>query len=371
MSITQEFETKGYVLLKDFLDKDNCKELTDILKNLVKQNKTVNDIQCPKSEAIYANPTFDKLLEDLLPNIEHASGRKLYPTYAYARLYAPTDELKIHTDRPSCQISATITLGYEGEQWSIYMADDKNETNKSEIQMDVGDAVLYKGMEKYHWRKEFKGKWQAQVFLHYVDANGIYSHHKYDGRKKLSHHPSNDQMYCWIFDDCFAKDALNKIIESCEKNTLIDAAIGDDDNNCVNKNIRNTNRISLPTHRGIGATLAGMALSANHEAWQFDIDCANQTDYLQYTENGHYVSHIDTFMNKNEQTYRKLTTVLILNDDFEGGKFYLQFGHEKFYPKQTVGTVIVFPSFLLHGVEPVTKGIRRTIVSWMVGKWFK
>jgi predicted 2-oxoglutarate/Fe(II)-dependent dioxygenase YbiX len=32
---------------------------------------------------------------------------------------------------------------------------------------------------------------------------------------------------------------------------------------------------------------------------------------------------------------------------------------------------LIFPSFILHGVEPVTSGIRRSIVSWMIGPWFK
>jgi PKHD-type hydroxylase len=43
----------------------------------------------------------------------------------------------------------------------------------------------------------------------------------------------------------------------------------------------------------------------------------------------------------------------------------------KIYPPQDVGNVIVFPSFLLHGVEPVTSGKRRSLVAWMVGPWFR
>jgi hypothetical protein len=38
--------------------------------------------------------TFDKLLEDLLPHFEAACGKRLYPTYSYARLYKPGEELK-------------------------------------------------------------------------------------------------------------------------------------------------------------------------------------------------------------------------------------------------------------------------------------
>jgi PKHD-type hydroxylase len=76
-------------------------------------------------------------------------------------------------------------------------------------------------------------------------------------------------------------------------------------------------------------------------------------------------------MSPNEPECRKLTVLMFLNDDFEGGKLFIQNGHEKIYPPQAPGTCLVFPSFMLHGVEPVTKGIRRSIVTWLVGPWFK
>ncbi len=43
----------------------------------------------------------------------------------------------------------------------------------------------------------------------------------------------------------------------------------------------------------------------------------------------------------------------------------------RMYPQQTPGTVLVFPSFMPHGVEPVTKGVRYSVVTWMVGPYFK
>jgi PKHD-type hydroxylase len=76
-------------------------------------------------------------------------------------------------------------------------------------------------------------------------------------------------------------------------------------------------------------------------------------------------------MDPKQEECRKLTVLAFLNDDFEGGRLFLQVGHEKMYPIQKAGTVLVFPSFILHGVEPVVKGIRRSIVTWMVGPWFK
>ena len=68
---------------------------------------------------------------------------------------------------------------------------------------------------------------------------------------------------------------------------------------------------------------------------------------------------------------RKLTIIAFLNDEYEGGKLYLKVGKDKIYPDTSVGNVIIFQSFFLHGVEPITKGIRRSIVSWLVGPYLK
>ena len=47
--------------------------------------------------------------------------------------------------------------------------------------LEEGDAVLYKGCEVDHWREPYtEGTKLAQVFLHYVDANGPYTEWKND-----------------------------------------------------------------------------------------------------------------------------------------------------------------------------------------------
>lgn len=381
-----QFEVNKYVHLPEFLDKANCEQLVTELRGLVDEGKTTKDPQCPLSQAIHGAPVFDSLLEQLTPHFEKASGKRLYPTYAYARLYAPGDELKIHTDRPACEISATLTLGFDGDVWPIYVGDYSEQgrevttqqgetkylTNEREIKMGVGDTVLYRGMDKVHWREPYKeGKWQAQVFLHYVDADGPHAGEKYDKRKKLSHHTELDFNF-WHFPDAMTSDACKKLIESLEAQVQgEDAKIGLGSTGVINKNIRDVKRVTLPSYRGIGATMVGLGMTANHQAWKFDVTHSNQTDYLKYDVEGHYYAHVDTFINPNEPECRKLTVLVFLNDDFEGGKLFLQNGHKKIYPPQAPGTCLVFPSFMLHGVEPVTKGIRRSIVTWLVGPWFK
>lgn len=389
----QEFKDKGYVYLENVLDKQSCQNLTNYLKDLVSQKKTNKDPQCPFSEAIYGAEEFDKLLEDLIPYFEEKSGLKLYPTYTYARLYAPGEVLKNHRDRPSCEISATLTLGFDGDQWSIYMADEATKEdgilksgeddfyvkNISEIKMNIGDAVMYRGMEKYHWRDKFKGKWQAQVFLHYVDQNGPHAEWKYDKRKFLDENKSNSKSIkfydsCYRMENAISDTFCDLIIKEYSKEEVekMPPYIGGapNENEIIDLNIRNVKRVQIDVSKGVGGTLTAIGLNINNLIWKYNITHSNQSEFLMYEPNGKYEAHIDTFHSNSDET-RKLTALAFLNDDFEGGKFYIMDSGVKLYPEQKKGTVIVFPSFLLHGVEPVTKGIRYSVVTWLLGPYFK
>ena len=375
MSNAQLFEQNGYVHLKGFLDLTNCQELTTELKRLVAEKKTVKDEQCPLSEAIHGTVTFDKLLEDLLPHFEKHCGKKLYPTYSYARLYSPGEELKVHRDRPACEISATVTLGFSGKQWAIYMGDQEDKSDGNEILMAIGDAVLYRGMDKHHWREKFEGEWQAQVFLHYVDADGKHGDQKFDGRESLGLPKDMVQNLSdhWELPNGITNGFCDNLIKEYSKPETHKEPphIGGNNNQgTIDLDIRNVQRVILPQNVGIGSTLTAFGLNSNHHVWKYDITHSNQTEFLMYEPSGKYETHVDTFHQHSSET-RKLTVLAFLNDDFEGGRFYIQNAHDRMYPLQEKGTLLVFPSYMPHGVEPVTKGIRYSVVTWMVGPYFK
>ena len=72
---------------------------------------------------------------------------------------------------------------------------------------------------------------------------------------------------------------------------------------------------------------------------------------------------------------RKLSLTLQLSDPntYEGGKFLLFNGeHEPSEPPiREQGSIIVFDSRLWHKVTPVTKGVRYSLVSWVLGPHFR
>lgn len=387
----EEFETKRYIHVKEFVSSETCTELTKVLRDAAARSGSF-DAQCKISKSVRDNPVFDKVLVDLLPYFEVVTGLKLLPTYAYARWYVPGEELKVHLDRPACEISATITLGFEGDVWPIFMgvpSKEKTEVKKTDdegneyyskdvnkISMEVGDAVVYHGCELLHWREPYKeGKWQAQVFLHYVDANGPHAEWKNDKREFLAHESVSNDLVYWAYNDVLSSTDCDGIIEVCSKLDKEKALIHEGIKHGVDESIRNVETVILPTYKGIGAALAAVGFDANQQRWKFTIDRANQCEFLTYPAGGgRYRSHIDTYLINEDfhlRNCRKITILAFLNDDFKGGRFYLQYGSQKFYPPQSKGTIIAFPSFIMHGVEDVEEGTRYSAVCWLVGPWFK
>jgi len=370
-SSPEMFNQNGYAYISNFLDKENCQQYVNEAKKLIEQGKATKDDQCPLSFSLERTSLFDSLLEQLTPNIETATGKKLLPTYAYARWYSPGEELKLHRDRPACEISATITLGFQGNSWPIYMGYDDNKQNCKQINMNVGDAVIYKGREIYHWREKYnEGDWQVQVFIHYVDADGPYKEWKYDKREALSHHTNKNSEPFKIIKESFSKQSLKNIINTLESNMdlSVDAQLR---NNVVDKKVRDSKKIEIDVNKGIASSLIGIGFNCNNKFWNFDISHGNQSEFLRYDKNGHFAQHTDTMLDVIHPETRKLTIITVLNDDYEGGNLYFIYGSHKIYPKLEPGDVIVFPSFIVHGVEPITSGIRRSVVTWLVGPYFK
>jgi len=144
----------------------------------------MHDTQVPKALAAHGDIFTDGLLTELLPLAEQVSGLTLFPTYSYFRVYKRGDDLEKHIDRPSCEISLTLCLGYQGNYpWPIFI---EGPAGISSIALAPGDGLFYRGIECPHWREPLEGERNAQVFLHYVDQNGPYAEWKYDKRPSLS-----------------------------------------------------------------------------------------------------------------------------------------------------------------------------------------
>jgi len=152
-------------------------------------NGTFTDKQALGDFSKYGDPIFDALLSIGLSNMENLTGLKLIPTYSYHRLYTKDTELKRHKDRPSCEVSTTLCLGYdisnlEDKNWNWPMYVKEKNGTEIPVFMKPGDMIIYRGCELEHWREPFTGNHHAQVFLHYNELAGQYDI-PFDGRPLL------------------------------------------------------------------------------------------------------------------------------------------------------------------------------------------
>jgi PKHD-type hydroxylase len=106
----------------------------------------------------------------------------------------------------------------------------------------------------------------------------------------------------------------------------------------------------------------------------FGFDLFGALEGFQFTKyeapSGKYGKHVDCAFNT---PIRKISFTLQLSDpkDYEGGDLCLHLGSEPEKMKKERGDVVIFPSYILHEVTPVTKGTRYSLVSWITGKPFK
>jgi PKHD-type hydroxylase len=115
-----------------------------------------------------------------------------------------------------------------------------------------------------------------------------------------------------------------------------------------------------------------ITLNLNERFFKFDLFGINEG--FQFTNyeapSGKYGKHVDRSMNI---SVRKLSISIQLTnpEEYEGGELYLYDDDKGTLMDKTQGTLIIFPSYVLHEVMPVTKGERNSLVTWVTGKQFK
>lgn len=414
---TQYFKENGYVMLAGALPQEKCEELTQHMFSLYEQGKLVKDDQCPLSDSVYGDPIFDKILADFAEPIGQHIGKKLVPTYTYCRIYRKGEVLKRHSDRPSCEISATMTLGFDPKSsvWPIYFTPDPTDLQGKRIEIPVGDLVVYRGNELVHWRPQLKSEWQVQVFFHYVDADGPYAEeYRYDQREALGMPaeskqqkpqtqteqptqrtrygrfpifdsvmiPSWDLDVPWVYsynstnepELMFTPDECQRIIDLSNSMYPDNAAIGIGKDAQVNKSVRDVQLYNIglnPDTRWIFDKLSRAVSIANNEHFRFEIMGIThglQLLHYQSTESkGHYDWHMD--VGGEDSASRKISVSIQLSDPrtYTGGVLEINDHGRPMVSSKEQGSITMFPSYLMHRVQPMQSGERWALVIWVHG----
>ena len=119
------FQSAGYIKVEGLVDEQTVKTISQYFENKIHRGEWIAKNKVEREEAskfgYYADPLIEIMLKQCQYPIEQHTGLLLEPTYSFSRVYQEGEELLPHTDRPSCEISATINVACTGNVWPIWM----------------------------------------------------------------------------------------------------------------------------------------------------------------------------------------------------------------------------------------------------------
>ncbi len=176
-----------------------------------------------------------------------------------------------------------------------------------------------------------------------------------------------------VWSSALSDTECDTIIERARTYSEEDATVGFSDTLRSDLAYRTSSIRWLSTHQegAIVERIMQLVSASNRNNFGVDIAGLHELQFTEYheTNSGHYDWHHDVWLESARPYARKLSVVVQLSSpvDYEGGAFEF-FGIEnpaaQFAPR---GSVLIFPSFLQHRVLPVSKGTRRSLVTWVEG----
>jgi PKHD-type hydroxylase len=178
----------------------------------------------------------------------------------------------------------------------------------------------------------------------------------------------NVNLYAY-WNDAFTKEECEKIIQIANKKGLIKGTT-------MGKSDVRKSKVSWlypgDDMEWVFRKVTDIVSNLNERFFGFDIFGINEgfqfTNYKAPSDKyGKHVDRASNFM------VRKLSVSIQLTDpkEYEGGELYLYDGATGELMSNKQGTLIVFPSYVVHEVMPVTKGERNSLVTWVTGNQFK
>ncbi len=198
----------------------------------------------------------------------------------------------------------------------------------------------------------------------------------------------NPLTYILIKPNIINQQGLQELISHIQSSTTEDLSVFDAQKTnktgqtswVVDKKTRDTQIVPAgPLFPKIEELLKNTVREVINPFYQIEVSSSEIPQILSYSVGGHYLPHVDgesIWVTPTQEriwkksTDRDLSIVLFLNNDFEGGDFI--FPELKVRVRPEPGMMVCFPSnhHYLHGVEPVTKGKRYSIVTWATVKGF-
>lgn len=202
MKIEGDYGRDGFATVRGLIPPEVAANLFKQIRiDLTAAGRSFNDFaklhQLSKHETVDISGHFYRPLTTFLwgltPIISHLTGADVLPSYDYFRIYGQDEICRIHSDRPSCEHSLSLTLAYSDDKpWPLEVGsrrvtaegpcfDDFGDESFTAVAMEPGDAVLYRGIDLRHGRTTPNpNQWSAHLFLFWVERGGLFEQHAFD-----------------------------------------------------------------------------------------------------------------------------------------------------------------------------------------------
>jgi len=173
-----------------------------------------------------------------------------------------------------------------------------------------------------------------------------------------------DALHLFAIDDFLTSTDLREIMRAAPSADATVSRSGGADYS-VDDALRRTRRVSVDEdiERDFIARLEKVRDVA---AMHFDITLREieKPQFLAYRAGDFFVRHADR--DRGGANRRAVSVIVFVNDDYEGGGLKFIGDDVAITITPTAGQLIAFRSDALHEVEPVTNGLRFTVVSWFL-----
>jgi PKHD-type hydroxylase len=172
---------------------------------------------------------------------------------------------------------------------------------------------------------------------------------------------------CAVVPDVFQAEELDRIIALGQRLSLEQGKIQLGEADTSLRKSRVAQIAANAETRWLYERLMNVVAAVNRQAWRFDIESMQPIQYGEYGENEYYHWHMD--LGEVAVTQRRKISITVQLDDpaiYDGGDLEFWTGGTQ-SASRARGGVVVFPSYLLHRVTPVTRGLRRSLAAWTLG----
>jgi len=184
--------------------------------------------------------------------------------------------------------------------------------------------------------------------------------------------------WCAYWENFLTDEELNFLIHHHAWHNKSIAQVGGSDVPSADLDYRRTNVAWFDfnvEHQTIWNKITEIISTVNNQF--FHVNLSGIYEPMQLTEysasdKGYYDWHTD-FGVEDKLVPRKLSMVLMLSDEseYEGGYLQIKTRRDNQTLEMKKGRAWFFPSYVLHRVTPITKGIRKTAVVWAGGEHWK